>query len=223
MDKKVIFMVSGVALLLLFFIGSLSFKGQEAKKIESAASSNASVFDRAYSQSLGDANAKVVITEFFDPGCETCRSFHPFVKSAIDAFPGKVRLVLKYNPLHDGADYMVKVLEAARKQGKYWETLQIMYDTQPEWASHSHPQPQLIWQYLPQVGLDVDKLKADMDAPDIAKLLQQDIADAASLNVRKTPGFFVNGKPLEPFGAENLKTLILSELARNYPSEFGSK
>jgi hypothetical protein len=37
--------------------------------------------------------------------------------------------LIRYAPFHDGADYFVKILEAAKKQGKYWETLDIMYRT----------------------------------------------------------------------------------------------
>ena len=217
-NKALIFILSGVMMLIIFAVGSFLFKGQQADKIESLAIKNASVFVREHSQTLGSADAKVVITEFLDPGCETCRAFAPFVKSAIDTYPGKIRLVIRYAPLHQGADYMVKVLEAARKQGKYWETLQVMYDTQPYWASHSNPQPQFIWNFLPEAGLDIDRLKTDMDDPDIARLIQQDIADAKALNVTKTPGFFVNGKPLVTFGYEPLKALIESELNMHYPN-----
>jgi predicted DsbA family dithiol-disulfide isomerase len=86
---------------------------------------------------------------------------------------------------------MCAVLEAAGKQGKYWETLQVMYDT--TWADHHNPQPQLIWQYLPRIGLDRKRLKKGMTDPAIARLIEQDMADARTLKVTKTPGFFVNG------------------------------
>ncbi|MBF0329754.1 MAG: thioredoxin domain-containing protein [Nitrospirae bacterium] len=220
MDNKKVFILSIVLMLMLFVTGGLLFKSQEAGKIESAASKNSNIFIREHSQTLGLNSAKVVITEFLDPGCETCSAFAPFIKSALDTFPGKIKLVVKYAPLHHGADYMVKILEAARKQGKYWETLQVMYDKQPVWASHSNPQPDQIWQFLPQTGLDIKKLKNDMNDPEIERLIQQDIADAQTLNVTKTPGFFVNGKPLVSFGAEQLKELILSELKSNYPNDF---
>lgn len=216
-NKALMFIFSGVLLLVLFIVGSVLFKGQQADKIESVAMNNAEVFARQYPQTLGSPEAKVIITEFIDPGCETCASFSPFIKSALNAYPGKIKLVIRYAPLHQGADYMVKILEAARKQGKYWETLKVMYGTQSVWASHQNPQPQLIWQYLPQAGLDLDKLRKDMDDPEIARLIQQDIADAQTLGVHKTPGFFVNGRPLVTFGAEPLKALILSELNKQYP------
>jgi protein-disulfide isomerase len=47
-----------------------------------------------------------------------------------------------------------------------------------------------------------------MVSPEITQRIAQDIADARTLNVRKTPEFFVNGRPLVNFGYEPLKTLV---------------
>ena len=47
-----------------------------------------------------------------------------------------------------------------------------------------------------------------MNDPEITKLIQQDLADAKTLNVRKTPGFFVNGKPLQRFSRTQLQQLV---------------
>lgn len=222
MKKGVIFAIAAVSLIVVFAAASTYFKGKQARSLTSTAQSNASVFNREYAPSLGAPGAKVVITEFLDPGCETCAAFDPFLKNALGAFPGKIRLVIRYRPLHHGADDMVRILEAARFQGKYWEVLKLMYETQPEWASHSNPQPQRIWRHLPKTGLDIEKLKNDMNRPEIARIIQQDTADAEALNVHKTPGFFVNDKPLIRFGAKQLRELILSELRAHYPREFAT-
>ena len=55
-----------------------------------------------------------------------------------------------------------------------------------------------------------------MKDPEIEKIIRQDLADAETLDVRKTPGFFVNGKPLTPFGSKQLVELVESEIAANY-------
>ena len=132
------------------------------------------------------------------------------------ANPGKIKLVVRYAPFHKGADDMVKILEVARKQGKYWEALEVMYKTQRYWASHHNPKPQLIWKFLPRAGIDPEKIRNDMNDPAIERLIQQDLADAKALNVRKTPGFFVNGQPLTPFGYKQLHELVESEIKEKY-------
>ena len=132
------------------------------------------------------------------------------------ANPGKLKLVVRYAPFHTGSDYFVKILEAARKQGKYWETLEVMFNSQHLWASHHNPQPELIWQFLPGAGLNIEQIRNDMNDPEIAKHIEQDLADVKTLNVRQTPKFFVNGKPLPSFGYDQLKALVETEIRANY-------
>ena len=111
---------------------------------------------------------------------------------------------------------MVKALEAARRQGKYWETLQLLYDKQPQWADHHHPRPDAMWEFFPLVGLDLVQLDEDMRDPEIEALLQQDMADAETLGVRKTPTFIVNGQPLQRFGMRELETLVRDKVEEVY-------
>jgi len=214
--KYKIFAGTCLALVGLFLATSFYYKDQQAKQYDFMAKNNLSVFVREHSQTLGNADAKVLLVEFMDPACETCAAFSPLVKQMMTENPGKIKLVLRYAPFHDGADYFVKILEAAKNQGKYWETLKVMFNSQSQWASHHNPQPQKIWQFLPQAGLDLDRIKQDMNDPQIANRIEQDIADARTLNVRKTPGFFVNGKPLETFGSKQLYQLIQSEIKATY-------
>ena len=216
MKKGQIVVISGIVLIMVFVLGSFLVKDRRQESLSSLARRNADALVRPHSQTLGDPAAKVTLVEFMDPGCETCRAFDPFIKQMMAAHPGRIMLVLRYAPLHQGADQMCAVLEAAGRQGRYWEALQLMYDTQPEWADHHDPKPDRIWKHLPRIGLDVKKLKADMNDPAIAQLIEQDMADARSLRVTKTPGFFVNGKPLVVFGYDQLQLLVEAELRANY-------
>jgi len=127
-----------------------------------------------------------------------------------------VRLVLRYAPFHQGADTMVLILEAARRQGRFWEALEVMYATQPQWASHHQPRPERIWEFLPSAGVDVEQIRKDMQDPDLRAIVRQDLADGQALGVRRTPQFFVNGIPLLSFGRTQLKTLLDSEVAARY-------
>ena len=216
MKKRNIVLTSSILIVLLFVLGTYIYKNQLANKIDFMARENASIFVREYSPTLGRIDAKIYLVKFSDPGCETCSAFHPFVKKLMRDHPGKIKLVIRYATFHKGSDYMVKILEAARKQGKFWETLEMMYNTQDYWASHHNPKPQLIWRFLPETGLDLNKIRIDMKDPAIEKIIKQDLADVKTLNVRKTPGFFVNGKPLTSFGYKQLQELIDSEINKYY-------
>ena len=218
MKRQTIALIGGTGLLAVFLIAGFVYKNQQAQRLEGIAqvTHTYSPLEREHSARKGSADAKVVLVEFFDPACETCRVFSKFVDKILTSHPGKVRLVLRYAPLHQGSGTMVRILEAAKLQGKYWDTLQVMYETQPHWASHHHPQPEKIWQFLPSAGVDIDRIRIDMNRPQAQQALAQDIADGATLGVRKTPQFFVNGKPLVSFGFQQLQALVESEVAARY-------
>ena len=219
MKKKHLAIVGALGLLVVFAIGGYVYKQQRAEETEKMGKASESPLSRAYAQTLGPADAKVVIVEFFDPGCETCRMFAQPVKDLLAAYPGKVRLVKRYAPFHHGADKIVQILEAARMQGKYWETLEVLFARQPQWASHHQPRPELVWQFLPAVGLDIERLRRDMNDPKSLAMVQQDMADAQTLGVHKTPGFFVNGKTMSSFGYQQLSALVAAEVQAQYGSQ----
>lgn len=202
------FIVSAVILLLVFLLGTLLYMSVKTDQSAQLAERNRTHLVRMHSPTLGKADAPVVIVEFLDPACETCRAFYPLVKKMMAANPDRIRLVLRYAPFHHGSDKVVAVLEAARKQGKFWPVLEALLAAQADWAPHHTAQVALVWKHLEGLGLNLGQMRADMVAPEIARVIAQDLDDARALNVTKTPEFFVNGKPLPTFGYEPLKALV---------------
>ena len=131
---------------------------------------------------------------------------------------GKLRLTLRYATFHEGSDYVVKVLEAARMQGPdlYWKALEAILANQSNWAEHGRSNPQLVWDYLSGTGLDTQKAKQDMNDARIAELLKQDAKDLAVLKISKTPSFYINGKPLTEFGPNQLRAQVENEIRGAY-------
>ena len=214
--KKVLFIGSAVLLLAAFVFGALMYNAQRAEEATKAAQKNQAVLVRMHSPNLGPAEAKVHIVEFLDPACETCRAFYPYVKKFLADNPGKIRLTIRYAPFHTNSDQVVRMIEAARRQGKFWEALEALLATQPDWAPRHTPQPERALQALLPLKLDMERLRRDMNAPEIAAIVDQDLRDARTLNVSATPEFFVNGKGMPSFGYEQLKGLVDEALAANY-------
>jgi len=213
MKKKTLFIVAAVVLLLVFLLGTLVYKSERIDQSAQLAERNRAHLVRMHSPALGKTDAPVVIVEFLDPACETCRAFYPLVKDMMAANPDRIRLVLRYAPFHDGSDKVVAVLEAARKQGKFWPALEALLAAQAHWAPRHTPQVNLVWKHLEGLGLNLEQMRADVTAPEIAGVIAQDLEDARVLNVTKTPEFFVNGKPLPSFGYRPLKGLVDEALA----------
>jgi protein-disulfide isomerase len=216
MKKNIIVIASAILFVALFIAAASFYNSQKDKELSSSSLENMEYVQRDYSPKIGPPDAKVTIVEFFDPACGTCSVFYPLVKKLMRAHPGKVNLVLRYLPLHNNSDVIVSIFEAARLQGRFRLTLELAYKTRDSWIEHHTAIPEKFWAQLGGLGLDMDKLYVDMQSAEIAKRIKQDVLDAKQLKVSKTPGFFVNGKPLVHFGYEQLKQLVESEVAANY-------
>ena len=171
---------------------------------------------RFSSPTMGPTDAKVHIVEFLDPACETCAAFFPLVKAIMAEHKGKVRLSVRHLAFHKNSDFVVRALEASRKQGKYWETLGGLFAAQSTWAVNHVVQPPQVLAVLGKLGLDMPRLQSDMAAPAIGQLIAQDLSDAKALKVTQTPEYFVNGKRLDKFGEEQLRNLVRDQVKAAY-------
>lgn len=213
MKQKTVFLSALVILAALFFVSVFAYRSYQSQQGASVASSNRETLHRMHSPALGRAEAGVQIVEFFDPACETCAAFYPMVKQLMAKDREDIRLVVRYAPLHQGSDQVVMALEASRKQGKFWQALEALLSSQSAWVHNHQARPDLIWPHLERAGLDIERLKTDMQSPEVARVIAQDVADARKMNVTKTPEFFVNGRPLPSFGWDQLQALVAEELA----------
>lgn len=212
-----LFIAAAVTLLIAFFVGTLLYKSEKSKSAERAVTTSRPALTRDHAPTLGRADARVHIVEFLDPACETCREFYPMVKSLLAANPDKIRLSVRHVAFHAGSDFVVRVLEAAKKQGKYWQTLEALLASQSRWAVNHTVRSDLVMARLDGLGLNLEQLNRDMNDPEIRRAIEQDLADAKSLNVTKTPEYFVNGRQMPTFGYQQLKELVGDELKRAYP------
>ena len=162
------------------------------------------------SPTIGSSSAKVEIVEFSDFQCPFCSRVTPTLKQVEKEYGDRVRIVFKHLPLsiHPKAPAAHAAAEAAHRQGKFWEMHDAIFANQKEMA------PEKYLEYATQLGLDLERFKKDLEAPEVKQRVDADAAEAARLNVRGTPGFFVNGRYLsgaQPF--EAFKQRIEEELA----------
>jgi protein-disulfide isomerase len=98
---------------------------------------------------------------------------------------------------------------AAQKQGKFWEYHDKLF------ANQRALQLDDLKQYAGELGLDMDRFEADLLDLENKKIIDADKAEASSMGVTGTPGFFINGRFLrgaKPF--EEFAKLINEELAK---------
>ncbi|MBA3632549.1 MAG: DsbA family protein [Acidobacteria bacterium] len=183
---------------------------------------NAETLVRSDSPTLGAADAPVTLVEFLDPECESCAAFAPVVKKIMKDYDGKIRLVVRYMPLHPNSMRAATLTEAAGEQGKYWQMQELLFRKQSEWgerhgAPTSAPKPDinaLFDKYAMELGLDLGKINSAVKENRYQAKLERDRRDGQTLGVRQTPTFFVNGRKLARFGEFDLRALIEDELKK---------
>lgn len=210
--KKNKLIITGVALLLLVIGVFIAIEENNKPDIST-------YLYAEHAAEYGNKNAKVTIVEFFDPACESCRAFYPLVKQQIKQYKGKVKLIARPVAFHRNVDQVVAALEASKFQNKFWEALHVVLYYQSNWAINHTADVNLVYPYLQDIGIDIDKLKVDMNSQSVADIMQKDAQDAKVLRVLKTPTFFVNGKELDKFGAEPFKALIAEQVKLAYADE----
>ena len=140
---------------------------------------------------LGNVDGDVTIVEFFDYNCPYCKRVKPEIQALMAADPD-IRLVCREWPiLGEGSVFAARAALAARNQGKYEEFHWAMMGLQGRAEEAS------ILNAAAEIGLDVDKLRADMDAPEISEHIQTSMELAAALGFNGTPSFVI-GEALVP-------------------------
>ncbi len=208
--------VAVIAALLAVALVAATFVYQkdDAQPAQDAQSARDAALASEGAPTLGDPNAKVHLVEFLDPACGTCALFFPMVKQWMSQVPGQIRLSVRHIAFHEGAEHAVKALEASRRQDMYWEALEALLASQREWVDNHVVQPDKIGPILEGVGLDLDKLQADMNSMAVLQRIERDKQDAILLKVSKTPEYYVNGRPLPSFGPQQLAALVREELEK---------
>jgi protein-disulfide isomerase len=161
---------------------------------------------------IGKKDAPVTIVKFTDLQCPFCSRFYPPLKEALKAYPDQVRVILKNYPLafHPNAKPAAKLTLAAREQGKYIEMVEALLGNGAKVTEED------IKSYAQKLGLNYDKLVADLKANDAAyeKQINEEAALGDQVDVRGTPTFFINGKKTQARDFNGFKSEIDKILAQ---------
>ncbi len=156
---------------------------------------------------LGNPDGDVTVVEFFDYNCPYCRRAMSEVEGLIEA-DLNVRFVFREWPiLGDGSVFAAKAALAARNQNKYEEF---------HWAlmgMAERAQEASVLRIAEEIGLDVDQLRSDMEAPEVQAHIDESMRLAQALGFNGTPSFVI-GDNLVPGLVEQDQLEALVDEAR---------
>ena len=156
----------------------------------------------------GNPSGDVTLVEFFDYRCPYCRQVEPFVQALISSDRG-LRVVVKQFPILGPASvYAARVALAAYKQGKYEQFHDAVM------SKRSNFDEAALLKLAEEAGLALDRLKTDMNSPEVDAEIKRTTEIAKTLKLSGTPAF-IAGTELIP-GATDIETLqVLIDEARH--------
>jgi protein-disulfide isomerase len=162
------------------------------------------IFEDPDSPVGGNPQGGVSLVEFFDYNCPYCRRVTPTL-TEIEKSDSDLRLVYKEWPiLGAGSEFAARAALASRQQGLYVEFHQALMQ-----ASGKVDEAAVL-EVARRIGLDVDRLKQDMQAPEIGRAIQRNQELAQALGIRGTPSFVI--------GDDMLRGAASADVIRGYIS-----
>jgi protein-disulfide isomerase len=143
----------------------------------------------------GNPDGTVTVVEFFDYNCPHCRRVRPVLAEMLEANPD-VRFVYKDFPnLADTSRFAAEAALAARRQGT---DLYLAFHDALMRADSRLTEEGVIGAAR-QAGVDVERMRADMAAPEIEQSIGRNIRLAKAIGVDGTPTFIVGDDMLRGF------------------------
>lgn len=171
----------------------------EAKALDALKRKRAEILNDRSAPIAGNPDGDVVVVEFFDYRCPYCKSMAAVLLDVAKK-DGKVKVMFKELPiLGPESVFAARAALAAQRQGKYLEYHQALMRARERLTDD------ITLRIAQTVGLDVERLKKDMSAPEIKRHLEANLELAEALNIRGTPAIII-GDQLSP-GALDVSSL----------------
>ena len=153
-----------------------------------------SVFTENGSPYLGDPNAPITLVEFGDYQCFFCNKFfHSTEQKLLENYvdTGKVKMIFKdFTIIGPDSKTAAHAAHCADDQDLFWEYHDMLYNNwngeNNGWASSEN-----LLRMAQDVGLDIDKFTDCMLNEIHTQIISASNADARTLGLTGTPGFFV--------------------------------
>ncbi|MGH6962816.1 MAG: DsbA family protein, partial [Dongiaceae bacterium] len=151
----------------------------------------------------GNPQGDVTVVEFFDYNCPYCRDAASVLAELLESDPG-VRLVYKEFPIL-GPDSVVAAHAAlaAHRQGKYVDFHDAVM------LGRRSASEETVLRVAAVAGLDIARLKADIQDPAIEAIIQRNLNLARALGISATPSFVIGDRVYAgAAGIEDFRTVV---------------
>lgn len=142
----------------------------------------------------GNRNAKVLLIEYSDFECPYCKTFHPTLQQAVNAYGDNVAWVYRHFPLgfHANAQKEAEAAECVAELGgneKFWEFSDKLFE-----RTTSNGTGFALDKLAPlaaEIGVDTTAFQTCLDSGKYTEKVKKHMAEGTAAGVTGTPGTFV--------------------------------
>ncbi|PIQ85340.1 MAG: disulfide bond formation protein DsbA [Candidatus Omnitrophica bacterium CG11_big_fil_rev_8_21_14_0_20_45_26] len=151
--------------------------------------------EKLNTRSKGPNNAPIVIVEYSDYQCPSCRTAQEPLHKILEQFPGLIRLESKSFPLqmHRYSFLAALAAECAGTFGKFWLYHELLFEQQSEWAKDPDAMS-LMLAYANDLQIPIEPFVGCLDKSEMGVRVKEDKRSGELLSVNSTPTFFINGE-----------------------------
>ena len=140
--------------------------------------------------SQGPEHARVVVVEYGDFECPSCKVAATTPSLLMERYPNKVRFIFRHFPMEEAHPHALLAAEAAEAvgaQGKFFQMYDVLFRNQ------AHLKAGDLHRYASELGVDMARYTAEMDDHIYLQRVRENIAGGRLSHIRSTPAFFING------------------------------
>ncbi|MDO7883578.1 Na+/H+ antiporter NhaA [Salinibacterium soli] len=192
-----------LASIIALILATIIFRISDARRPEvEPGSVLARPVDPQRDHSYGSPDAPLVLVEYGDFQCPFCSKASGSIEQVREQLGDRMLYVWRHAPLthqHPNALAAAEAAEAANLQGAFSPFIRSLL------GDIDHQLPSDILRRAEELGLDVDRFERDLQSPDVAARVRDDMLDAEAMDISSVPTFFINGRRHSgPFDAQSL-------------------
>jgi protein-disulfide isomerase len=184
----------GLVILVVVLVGSFIIS-QSDRKVDPATFADVETF-AIESRVKGNPESDISLVKYSDFQCPACAQAYPVVQGLVEDLGDQFKFEYRHFPLrsiHPNAQLAAQAAEAAGVQGKFWEMHDLLFERQQDWSRSLNPK-KVFTEYAQELELNPDRFEFDLESDEVKTKVNNEADEAATLGLRGTPTFLVNGE-----------------------------
>ncbi|MBD3365810.1 thioredoxin domain-containing protein [candidate division WWE3 bacterium] len=206
--RNIPILITGIALLILFFIiiGLSQTKEPQTPGLSTVTEAE---LIAAHTYILGSPDAAFSLVMFADLTSANQAAYYQTLQNLYGENSRYLKIALRHMPQNDQAKLRAKAAQAAGEQGKFWEFAEVLYNRVEDELNSKE-----LSKIAEALALSTKEFETDLKDEAFDTVVEMDLKDAKKLELTTPPEFFLNEDKLAVTSPQDLEQQVQAEIDR---------